>query len=274
MSTPLSHTSATDAAPAAGKIITVASGKGGVGKTMLSATLAHSFAFAGARALLVDCDLGLANVDVQLGITPAHDLADVVDGSVAFEEAILRVAGDGSATGRGGFDVMAGSSGSGALGALARTELARLRQGLLLIAAHYDRVIVDLAAGIDPAVTMFAAMEGPTLVVVTDEPTSITDAYAFIKVASMAPGDGTAPTDIRILVNQAESVEAGRKTYEALSRACGNFLGLAPPLAGIVPRDTAVRDAVRHQTPLLTRSPNAQAGSAIAQIAERLSVGA
>jgi len=252
------------------KIITIASGKGGVGKTMLSTTLAHALAFAGERTLLVDCDLGLANVDVQLGIMPDHDLASVVAGTTPFEDAVTRIAGDSSASGRGAFDVIPGSSGSGALGALARTELARLRQGITLISAHYDRVIVDLAAGIDPAVTMFAAMDGPTFVVVTDEPTSITDAYAFIKVASMTPHDDAAPADLQVVVNMAETIEAGRKTYEALSRACANFLGLTPPLAGIVPRDTAVRDAVRHQSPLLTRSPNAKAGAAIAQMADSL----
>lgn len=247
------------------KIITVASGKGGVGKTMISSTLAHSFAFAGEKALLVDCDLGLANVDIQLGIAPAHDLTDIIAGDVAFDAAITRI---GDTRARGAFDVIAGSSGSGTLGALAKTQLAQIRQGVTLIAAHYDRVVVDLAAGIDPAVTLFAAIEGPTLVVVTDEPTSITDAYAFIKVASM--NADAASTDIRVVVNMAQTTEAGRKTYETLSRACGNFLGLTPALAGIIPRDTAVRDAIRHQTPLLTRSPNAAAGSAIAKIASDL----
>lgn len=268
MNTHPSSTAAASLSPRRRKIITVASGKGGVGKTMISTTLAHALAHAGEKSLLVDCDLGLANVDVQLGITPQHDLASVVAGTTVLEDATIRIAADGSQTGRGAFDVIAGSSGSGALGALARTELARLRQGLTLIAAHYDRLVIDLAAGIDPAVTMFAAMDGPTLVVVTDEPTSITDAYAFIKVASMTPRDDATPADIRIVVNMAETVEAGRKTYEALSRACANFLGLTPPLAGIVPRDTAVRDAVRHQSPLLTRSPNAKAGAAISRIAD------
>lgn len=267
MSTPLSSMTAPSGAARSKKIITVASGKGGVGKTFVSATLAHSLAFVDTKTLLVDCDLGLANVDVQLGITPDHDLTSVVAGETALEQAVTRIAGESSGSGRGGFDVLAGSSGSGALSTLARTELARLRQGLTLIAAHYDNVIVDLAAGIDPAVTMFTAMEGPTLVVVTDEPTSITDAYAFIKVASMNVRDSEPPADIRVVVNMAETVEAGRKTYEALARACGSFLGLKPALAGVVPRDMAVRDAIRHQTPLLTRSPKAPAGSAIAKLA-------
>lgn len=252
------------------KIITIASGKGGVGKTMISATLAHTLAFAGEKTLLVDCDLGLANVDVQLGIAPEHDLASVVAGDMSFEDATTRIGAHGTETSRGAFDVIAGSSGSGNLGALSRTELARLRQGLTMISAHYDRVIVDLAAGIDPAVTMFTSMEGPTLVVVTDEPTSITDAYAFIKVASMGAREGDKAADIRVVVNMADTIEAGRKTYEALSRACANFLGHTPTLAGIVPRDSAVRDAIRHQTPLLTRSPKATAGLALGKIASSL----
>lgn len=255
---------------AASRIVKIASGKGGVGKTVLAATLAHSFAFRGARTLLVDCDLGLANVDVQLGIAPAHDLASVVTGDVRLEEAVTRVAetaGPGDAP-RGGFDVIAGSSGTGALSALSRTELARLRQAIALIAGQYDRVIVDLAAGLDPAVTMFTALPGPLLVVITDEPTSLTDAYAFIKLVALA-GHDAAP-DIRLLVNMAETPEAGRKTYEAMSRACASFLGLKPALAGIVPRDLAVRDAIRHQMPLFARSPKAPAGAAISRIAAGL----
>lgn len=257
-------------APAPSRIVKIASGKGGVGKTVLAATLAHSFAFRGARTLLVDCDLGLANVDVQLGIAPEHDLASVIAGGIELDRAVTRVAdnaGPGDAP-RGGFDVIAGSSGTGALGALSRTELARLRQAIALISGHYDRVIVDLAAGIDPAVTMFTSLPGPLLVVVTDEPTSLTDAYAFIKLAVMAEDRET--PDIRLLVNMADTPEAGRKTYEALSRACANFLGMTPKLAGIVPRDTAVRDAIRHQTPLFARNPKAPAGSAISRIAAAL----
>ncbi len=260
-------------APATGsgspsKIIKVASGKGGVGKTFFSATLAHCLAFEGENVLLFDGDLGLANIDVQLGVTPPHDLSGVVAGTVPLDEAAVRVAQTGGPEGRGGFDVIPGSSGCGTLGNLSRTELARLRQGLMLLGTHYDRVVVDLAAGLDPAVTMFAAMAGPTLVVVTEEPTSLTDAYAFVKVMTMgAGGDGAAVPDIRIVVNQVETPEAGRKTYETLSRACANFLGVKPPLAGVVPRDPAVPAAIRHQTPLLARSPKAPAGAAIARIA-------
>lgn len=265
-------------APAAapGRIVKIASGKGGVGKTVLAATLAHSFAFHGARTLLVDCDLGLANVDVQLGIAPEHDLTDVIAGGAPLDSAVTRVAASAGPhdAPRGGFDVIAGSSGTGALSALTRTELARLRQAIALIAGHYDRVVVDLAAGIDPAVTMFTALPGPALVVVTDEPTSITDAYAFIKLAALAtPGpdaESARTPDIRILVNMAETPEAGRRTYEALSRACANFLGVTPPLAGVVPRDAAIRDAIRHQMPLFARSPKAPAGAAIARIAAHL----
>jgi len=257
-----------------GAIVTVASGKGGVGKTMLSATLAHALAFTGAKTLLVDCDLGLANVDVQLGITPVHDLASVIVGETAFEDATTRITAGGEAATRGAFDVIAGCSGSGALGALARAELARLRHGLIMMSAQYDHVIVDLAAGIDPAVTMFAAITGPTLVVVTDEPTSITDAYAFIKVACLSAREtGSAPDirpDIRIVVNMAPTPEAGRKTHAALAHACANFLGVTPVLAGIIPRDSCVRDAIRHQVPLLARHPKADAGAAIAQLADAL----
>ena len=264
--------SASGRRPAPARIVQFASGKGGVGKTVLAATLAHALAFRGERVLLVDCDLGLANIDVQLGISPAEDLAGVLAGAATLEQAVTHVggsAGPGDAP-RGGFDVIAGSSGTGTLSALPRGELARIREAIALIAGRYDRVIVDLGAGIDPSVTMFTALPGPLLVVVTDEPTSLTDAYAFIKLAAMARDTEAGPPDIRIVVNMAETPEAGRRTYDALSRATASFLGLTPPLAGIVPRDAAVRDAIRHQMPLFARSPQAPAGAAVTRIAATL----
>ena len=149
---------------------------------------------AGQRALLFDGDLGLANVDVQLGLMPRHDLGNVLGGSVTMQDAVGRY-------GDGGFDILAGRSGSGALALLSGDRLNVVREGLLALARNYDRVVVDLGAGIDTDVRTLAGSSGTVLVVATDEPTSLTDAYAFMKVTVMQyPG-----TDLRVLVNVAQS---------------------------------------------------------------------
>ncbi|MEL7452375.1 MAG: AAA family ATPase, partial [Pseudomonadota bacterium] len=127
-------------------IVAVASGKGGVGKTFMSITLASAFAKAGKRTLLVDGDLGLANIDVQLGIAPETDLAAVIAGWVELDDAVTRV--DGGAA-EGGFDVLPGRSGSGALAELPQEEVARLAAGLSALALQYDQVVLDLGAGIE-----------------------------------------------------------------------------------------------------------------------------
>lgn len=232
-------------------IIAVGSGKGGVGKTFMSITLASAFARAGRRTLLVDGDLGLANVDVQLGIAPETDLAAVIAGWVELEDAVTPVDG-GSA--HGGFDVLPGRSGSGALAELSSEEVARLAAGLSALALQYDQVILDLGAGIEANCMRLARAADKVVMIVTDEPTSMTDAYAFIKVLK-----GYAPNVEQVVaINQAESRASGQRTYEAIARACQTFLGFRPALAGTVMRDDAVREAIRSQRTLISTDPNTQ----------------
>lgn len=237
-------------------IIAVASGKGGVGKTWFSITLAHALAKSGKSVLLFDGDLGLANVDVQLGLMPKRDLNDVIRGRLALEHVIQRYD-------EGGFDIIAGRSGQASLSALPSQRLLMLRDQLLDVANKYDVVIIDLGAGVDRTVRMFAAMATRTLLVTTDEPTSLTDAYAFIKLGAAA---GTSK-HVNIVVNMAASVIEGEKTYKTLLKACENFLRLSPPMAGMVRQDTKVKDTIRHQTPILVRSPNCDAAEDVVKIA-------
>jgi len=232
-------------------IVAVASGKGGVGKTFMSVTMASAFANMGRRTLLVDGDLGLANVDVQLGIAPETDLAAVIAGWVELDDAVTPV--DGGAAG-GGFDVLPGRSGSGALAELPQEEVARLAAGLSALSLQYDQVVLDLGAGIEANCMRLARAADKALMVITDEPTSMTDAYAFIKVLrGYAPG-----VEPIIIINQAETREAGRRTYEAIARACNTFLGFRPRLSGIVMRDDKVREAIRAQKTLISTDPSAQ----------------
>jgi len=240
-------------------VVTVASGKGGVGKTWFSITLAHALAKAGRRVLLFDGDLGLANVDIQLGLMPERDLESVVSQRMGLAEAVLRYD-------EGGFDIIAGRSGSGTLAALPAGHLTGLRDSVFALAATYDTAILDLAAGVEPSVRILSAAAGTRLVVSTDEPTSLTDAYAFIKLTTMR---GNA-ANTRIVVNMAASDRDGRHTYATLSKACQNFLNMTPALAGVIRRDTHVREAIRNQSPILTRFPNANASADVEAIARTL----
>ncbi|NBC34560.1 MAG: P-loop NTPase [Alphaproteobacteria bacterium] len=237
--------------------LAVASGKGGVGKTWVSITLAHAFAMRGQRALLFDADLGLANVDIQLGLMPKRDLAAVLDGTVSLRNATMRFD-------EGGFDIIAGRSGSNSLASLPPRRLAEMNDDLAALARRYDRMIFDLAAGIDRNVRHLAASAATVLVVTTDEPTAMTDAYAFIKVINAMKPDA----DMRIIINMAPSRKDGQRIYSTLLKACQSFLNRSPPLAGIIRHDRAVREAIRAQVPILIRTPNADAARDVDAIAE------
>ena len=240
-------------------VIAVASGKGGVGKTWFSITLAHALARASQRVLLFDGDLGLANVDIQLGLMPKTDLGSVVAGRLTLNQAMVNYP-------EGGFDIIAGRSGSGSLANIPLSRLQLLADDLNSLAGAYDRVVLDLGAGVERTVRALAANAGTVLVVTTDEPTSLTDAYAFIKVTHMErPG-----TDMRVVVNMANSTREGERIYNTLLKACEGFLKMSPPLAGVIRRDLKVRESIRNQTPLLTRSPNSEAATDVEALVERL----
>ncbi|MEE8393685.1 MAG: MinD/ParA family protein [Rhodospirillales bacterium] len=240
-------------------MIAVASGKGGVGKTWFAVTLAHSLAKKGARTLLFDGDLGLANLDIQLGLMPKHDLGSVIAGRLTLNQAVIPYD-------EGKFDIIAGRSGSGSLANTAASRLQILGDDLTLLAAAYDKVILDLGAGVERTVRQLTHNVGTCVVVATDEPTSLTDAYAFIKVTHMeSPG-----MDIQILINIANSTREGERTYNTLLKASEAFLKISPPLLGIVRRDNKVREAIRSQTSILTRSPNSEAANDVEAVAGKL----
>lgn len=237
-----------------GNIIAVASGKGGVGKTWLSITLAQSFARQGLRTLLFDGDIGLANVDIQLGLMPDRDLGSVIAGRFRLQDAIM--------PSEAGFDIIAGKSGSASLATLDQAALNSLRDDLIEVARGYDKVVIDLGAGVDAVVRTLAQAAGVMLVVTNDEPTALTDAYAFIKLTRMADRNA----DIRLVVNVAATTRDGERTYAKLNKAAENFLKYSPPLAGVIRRDDKVRDAIRNQVPLLTRHPGSEAAEDVENI--------
>ena len=240
-------------------IIAIASGKGGVGKTWLSATLAHLCARAGKRVLLFDGDIGLANIDVQLGLTVTHDLNGVLAGKYTLKDAITPYA-------EGKFDIIAGRSGSTSLATLPLEKLEKLCTALVDLSGSYDHVFVDLGAGIEQNVQTLASLASRCIVVATDEPTSLTDAYAFIKIALQ----GKNPPEIGVVINQAGTQKEGEGTYHTLNKACINFLQTSPLLYGIIRKDNKVKDAIRAQKSLLIRAPHSTAATDAATISIKL----
>jgi flagellar biosynthesis protein FlhG len=261
---PVSANSAITAASAIPNLNAIASGKGGVGKTWAAASLAQALSFSGRRILLIDGDLGLANVDVQLGLEPKADVADAISGRKAFADCVTSAMG-GAGT-RGGFDVLAGRSGSAILSQLNPAEWQRLMRGLSALSGFYDQAIVDLGAGVDDTVINLAGAASTVYVVLTDEPTSLTDAYALIKRLSQVGAAG----HVELVVNMAQDHAEGRRTAEALIRAAQGFLNLALPVAAVLRRDPKVRDAIRRQQPFVSRHPQAPAAADIAAWAEDL----
>ena len=241
------------------KKIAIASGKGGVGKTWLAITLSHALANSQRNVLLFDGDLGLANVDIQLGLMPKHDLGGVLAGRLPLNQATMPF-GDGN------FDIIAGRSGSGNLANISASRLQSLNEDLTMLSLSYDHIIFDLGAGVERTVRNLANQVDSVIVVTTDEPTALTDAYAFIKLTHMERPD----LDLRVVVNMANSTTEGERTYNTILKACQGFLKFSPPLAGVIRRDSKVRETIRNQTSILIRFPNTEAANDVRSIADNL----
>jgi len=239
--------------------IAVVSGKGGVGKTNIALNLAYALYRAKQRVLLMDCDLGLANLDVLLGIAPRASIEQVMLGEANFEDALVDVEPNG-------FSLLPASSGVEVLGkdipALGSNFLKQFNS----VAQKYDYLILDVGAGITTTVQTFATRAAMRLVVITPEPTSITDAYALIKVLSIHQG----VKDFHILVNQAENPKEEKSAFTRLAGACEKFLGITLHYLGYVRHDPDMLQAVRRQEPLLKGSPSSPAGKDLVGIAAKI----
>lgn len=238
--------------------LSIVSGKGGVGKTNLALNLGYALHELGHSLILLDADLGLANLDVLLGLSPEKNLQDLLTG--ASPESVV-VPLDGK-----DFVFLPSASGVAEL-----VELDEDVQGLLLgkldtLFKQFDFLVLDLGAGISPTVLSFAAMPQERIVVITPEPTSLTDSYALIKVLSSQHG----VKNFQVIVNMAESTQEARIGFERLSQACERFLGLTIKLLGVVRKDPKVTESVRHQVPLFKFAPGCPAVQDIREIAKKI----
>jgi flagellar biosynthesis protein FlhG len=240
------------------RVITVASGKGGVGKTNVSVNLGVSLSKLGNRVLLMDADMGLANVDVMLGLQTNYNLSHVLDGEKTLKEIIVE--------GPAGLKVIPAASGVRRMAELSAAENAGIINAFSELSDDLDVLIVDAAAGIAESVVSFCRAAQEVIVVVTDEPASITDAYALIKVLSRDFG----LTRFRLLANMTRTPKQGELLYQKLARVCDQFLDVSIDYLGTIPFDHDLRLAVQKQVPVTLSSPNSVAAKSFREIARKI----
>ena len=246
------------------RVLAITSGKGGVGKTFLSANLAAALARRGERVLVLDADLGLANLDVVLNLVPKVTLHDVFTGKAALDDAIVPAPG--------GFSVLLAGSGLVEYSRLTPEVRAQLLAVIETLAPRFDRILLDTGAGISDVVLYAVSLAGDVALVVPPEPASMTDAYATVKVLSSQQRRGT----IRLVVNQVGRLGEGRAVRAQLQRVIDRYVNpTAEPavnldLLGDVPDDAAVREVVQRRQLLLEVYPGSAAAKAIGALAERL----
>jgi flagellar biosynthesis protein FlhG len=244
------------------RLTAIGSGKGGTGKTLVTLSLARALALDGEKVLVCDADLGLSNTTVQLGVESGGDLAGVLSGNRTLKDSVCGI--EGGIARRGGFDLLAAPAGSGALANIQPVTLERLIT-ILRNAKAYDRVLLDLAAGVDDTVLGFAARADETVLVMSPDPASLTDAYAFAKLLQRRGSE--LPS---FVVNKAVSDQEARRCADALINSSRAFLDAAPEYLGGIPRDPKVLDAVRRQGNLLLLYPQCHAAEALGLVARKL----
>ncbi|MFQ3208042.1 MAG: flagellar biosynthesis protein FlhG [Gammaproteobacteria bacterium] len=239
------------------KVMAVTGGKGGVGKTNVSLNLAISLAKQGKRVLVLDADLGLANCDVLLGLRVDKNLSHVLRGECTLDDILV--------TGPHGVKIAPATSGSQSMAELGTTEHAGLIRAFSELRTEIDTLIVDTAAGISDMVMSFSRAAQDVLVVVCDEPTSLTDAYALIKILNREHG----VFKFKIIANMVRSEREGKELFSKLSKVTGRFLDVALELVGIIPFDENIRKSVRKQAAIVDAYPSSPAALAITNLAQK-----
>ncbi|MGD8385795.1 MAG: MinD/ParA family protein [Desulfobacteraceae bacterium] len=255
----LKRESRTEDAPKQIRVISVTSGKGGVGKTSVVANLAQALGRMGQRVLVLDADLGLANLDVMLGLNPRYTIDHLLRGEKRMEEILIR--------GPGGFQLLPAASGIPELTDLDNSQRLLLLDELDALKDSFDVLLIDTGAGISSNVMYFNYAATEKIVLVTNEPTSLTDAYALIKVLTSRYQQKR----FKVLINAARNAEEANRIYRHLSLVVDQFLG-SPSLdyLGWIPFDRQMPAAVRKQKTVIDQFPDAQASRQILNLAKTL----
>jgi len=240
------------------QVIAVTGGKGGVGKSNVTINLGMCLAEMGRRVVLLDADLGLANLDILLGITARENLSHVLRGECSLRDILV--------DGPGGMKIVPASSGVAELVNLGTREHAGLIHAFSELSNDVDVLLIDTAAGISDMVMSFVTAAQESLFVVTNEPTSITDAYAMIKLLNQQHGMHR----FNILANMVRSQQEGRELYAKLSRVTDRFLDVALQFIGCIPFDEYVRKAVMRQKPVVEAYPRSKAALAFRTLANKV----
>ncbi|MEA3547846.1 MAG: MinD/ParA family protein [Thermodesulfobacteriota bacterium] len=240
------------------KIICVSSGKGGVGKTSFSVNMACSLARQKQKVLLVDGDLGLANVDVLLGLNVRHTLQETIDEERPLSSILVEI--------EPGFKVLPASSGVPEMANISYEEQAFLINALENIIDNFDYVLVDSAAGIGDAVLWFNNWADNNIIILSPDPTAMTDAYALIKVLFHRFGKN----QFHLLINNVKSKKEGRQVFNNMENVLKKFLQISPDYLGSMPQDSAVVRAIRSQKPFLEISPDSRVSRAVMEISSQI----
>ena len=240
------------------RVIAITSGKGGAGKTNLSVNIGIALAQTGQRVAILDADMGLANVDILIGVYPKFNLSHVLSGEKTLADIMME--------GPSGIRIIPGASGIQKMAELSSTEQAAMIRAFSDIDQELDVLIVDTAAGISASVVNFARACQEIIVVVCDEPTSLTDAYAFIKLLNR----DYKLTDFHVVANMVKTVEQGQALFQKLIKVTDHYLDVTLRFVGSVPYDENLRKSVQKQSPVVAAFPNTKATLAIKDIAAKI----
>ena len=244
------------------RVITVTSGKGGVGKSSISLNLAIQMARMGKRIVVLDADFGLANIEVMLGIRPKANLADLMFRGRDLSDIIT--------DGPEGIKFISGGSGIQELASMNKNQVMYLTKKLVELDTYADIIIVDTGAGISDSVLEFVASGNEVLLVATPEPTSITDAYALLKALSQNSEFSKHNTKIKLIANRVKSEEEGMVLYENIKNVVDKFLNLELLYLGSIPQDDQISKAVIRQKPVSISSPQSPSARALNNLAHEL----
>ncbi len=244
------------------RVITVTSGKGGVGKSNTAINLAIQFRKMDQRVVILDADFGLANIEIMFGAVPKHNLCDLIYQGKNIKDIITE--------GPMGIGFISGGSGIAGLSNLSRDYLIYIIQNLAELDAIADIIIIDTGAGISDAVLEFLVASGEILLVTTPEPTSITDSYSLLKALSRHPRFLREQSMIKVIANRVSSREEGQSLYNKLNAVVTRYLKLPISYLGAVPQDQELANAVMQQMPVSIKNPKAKSAEAYEEIAAKL----